>query len=78
MSTEAARTFNDCDLCKVSRRLSYSEETSRKYYEFGNTKDATDTHWKIKLLSKQITNRQHRNITSGSSVSSDSEKIEKM
>ena len=60
MSTEAARTFNDCDLRKVSRHLSHSEQTSRKYYEFSDTKDATDAHQKIMLLSKQITIRQHQ------------------
>ena len=63
MSTEAARTFNDCDLRKVSRHLSHSEQTSRKYYEFADTKDATDAHKKIRLLSKQITARQHQQFS---------------
>ena len=63
MSTEAARTFNDCDLRKVSRHLSHSEETSRRYYEFADIKDATEAHRKIKLLSKQITSRQHQQVS---------------
>lgn len=58
MSTEAARTFDDYDLRKVARHLSHSEHTSRKYYEFADTKDATDPHKKIKILSKQVTIRQ--------------------
>ena len=64
MSTEAARTFNDCDLRKVARHLSHSEQTSRKYYEFANTSDATYAHRKIKYLSKQISTK--RNISSSS------------
>ena len=60
MSTEAARTFNDRDLRKVARHLSHSEQTSRKYDEFANTRDATNAHRKIKYLSKQITTRKER------------------
>ena len=74
MSTEAARKFNDCDLRKVARHLSHSEQTSRKYYEFADTKDATDAHNKIKLLSKQIAITQDQciggSMTSNSSDSS--------
>lgn len=51
MSTEAARIFNDCDT------LNHGEQTSRRYYEFVDTKDATDAHNKLGLF-KQITIRQ--------------------
>ena len=50
MSTEAARSFNDSDLRKIACHLSHSEQTSRKYYEFADTRDATDAHRKIKYL----------------------------
>ena len=66
MSTEAARTFNDRDLRKVARHLSHSEQTSRRYYEFADTRDATDAHRKIKYLSQQITRKEPRNISSSS------------
>ena len=56
VSTEAARVLNDCDLRKVARHLSHSEQTSRQYYEFTNTRDATNAHKTIKLLSQK---RQH-------------------
>ena len=71
VSTEAARTFNDCDLRKVSPHLSHSEQTSRRYYEFADTKDATDAHRKIKFLSKQITTRQHQQVSDSSDTSAD-------
>ena len=59
VSTEAARVLNDCDLRKVAKHLSHSEQTSRQYYEFTNTKDATKAHRTIKLLS-QKRRRQHQ------------------
>ena len=59
VSTEAARVLNDCDLRKVAKHLSHSEQTSRQYYKFTNTKDATKAHRTIKLLS-QKRRRQHQ------------------
>ena len=53
VSTEAARNLNDCNLRMVARHLSHSENTSRQYYEFSNTSDATEAHDTIQELAKQ-------------------------
>ena len=53
VSTEAARSLNDCNLRKVARHLSHSETTSRQYYEFSNTSDATEAHETIQELARQ-------------------------
>ena len=66
VSTEAARVLNDRDLRKVARHLSHSEQTSRQYYEFSNTRDATNAHKTIKLLSRE---RKRRHLSSSSSDS---------
>ena len=53
LSTEAARNLNDCNLRIVARHLSHSQATSRQYYEFCNTEDATEAHKTIETLAKQ-------------------------
>ena len=53
VSTEAARSLNDCTLRMVARHLSHSENTSRRYYEFSNTSDATEAHDTIQELARQ-------------------------
>ena len=69
VSTEAARVLNDCDLRKVAKHLSHSEQTSRKYYEFTDTKDATNAHRTIKLLSQQRRTRQDQSNNNDTSQS---------
>lgn len=52
VSTEAARHLNDSTLRIVARHLSHSEATSRQYYEFSNSNDATEAHETIQRLAK--------------------------
>ena len=53
MSTKAARHLDDTTLRKVQKHLSHSEETSRKYYEFSLTTDATQAHKTLKDLAEK-------------------------
>jgi len=50
MSTKAARHLDDTTLRKVQKHLSHSEDTSRKYYEFMLTDDATQAHATLRNL----------------------------
>lgn len=55
MSTKAARHLDDTTLRKVQKHLSHSEETSRKYYEFSLTTDATQAHKTLRdLVEKEL------------------------
>ena len=55
MSTKAAKHLDDASLRKVQKHLSHSEETSRKYYKFPLTTDATQTHKTLRdLVEKEL------------------------
>jgi len=55
MSTKAARHLDDTTLRKVQKHLSHSEDTSRKYYEFMLTEDATQAHKTLRnLVDKEL------------------------
>ena len=55
MSTKAAKHLDDASLRKVQKHLSHSEETSRKYYEFSLTTDATQAHKTLRdLVEKEL------------------------
>ena len=53
MSTKAARHLDETTLRKVQKHLSHSEGTSRTYYEFILTEDATHAHKALKCLAKK-------------------------
>ena len=71
MSTKAAKMLDDHDLRKMARNLNHREETSCRYYEFADTRDATYAHKKIKILSKQRYNRQSQYDSSDSLTDAD-------
>ena len=71
VSTKATRVLNDCNLRKVAH-LSHNEQTSRKCYEFTDTKDATNAHKTIKLLSQQR-RRQEQSYNSNDTSQSDAD-----
>ena len=55
MSTKAARHLDSTALQMVQKHLSHSKETSRKYYEFSLTTDATHAHKTLRdLVEKEI------------------------
>ena len=55
MSTKAAKHLDDTDLRKVQKHLSHSEETSRRFYEFTLTTDATQAHRALRdLVEKEL------------------------
>ena len=53
VATDAARELNDADLRRVAKHLNHSSDTSRKYYEYSNFKDAIMAHKVISKLSQQ-------------------------
>lgn len=53
VATDAARELNDADLRQVAKHLSYSTETSHKFYEFTNESDALWAHDIIRKLSEK-------------------------
>lgn len=53
MSTKAAKHLDECTLRKVQKHLSHSETTSRTYYEFMLTEDATQAHKALQQLAKK-------------------------
>lgn len=59
VSTEAARRVH-CDLKhrKINKHLSHSDQTSERYYEFTNDKDATEAYREIQSLIKDM--RRHK------------------
>lgn len=53
VATDAARELNDIDLRRLAKHLSHKSETSRKYYEFTNSKDALLAHQALRNLSEK-------------------------